>query len=121
MKKLQGFTLIELMIVVVVIGILAAIALPSYQSYVERSKRGAAQAALMEAAQIMERHFTSNNSYLNADISNVSADRYSISLSIHKASAFTVKAVPSGSQSGDSCGTMTVTHTGQRTPPSCWN
>lgn len=51
----RGFTLIELMIVVAVVGILSAIALPSYQSYVERSRRADGRAALLRAAQWMER------------------------------------------------------------------
>lgn len=56
-----GFTLIELMIVVIVIGILAAIAIPSYQQYVLRSHRAVAKADLAEYAQRAERYHSSNN------------------------------------------------------------
>ena len=58
-----GFTLLELMIVVVVLGILAAIALPSYREYVRRANRAEARAALQAASQWMERAFTARGTY----------------------------------------------------------
>jgi type IV pilus assembly protein PilE len=58
-----GFTLIELMIVVVIVGLLAAIAYPGYQQYVKRGRRADAKAALTEMAQFMERYYSENNSY----------------------------------------------------------
>ncbi|MGQ0697391.1 MAG: type IV pilin protein [Panacagrimonas sp.] len=61
--RVQGFSLIELMIVVVIVGILAALAYPSYTSYVVRSNRADAQQALMRMALQAERHFTQRNSY----------------------------------------------------------
>lgn len=58
-----GFTLIEVMIVVAIVGILAAIALPNYQSYVAKSHRAAARAQLLQAAQYMQRFYAANDRY----------------------------------------------------------
>jgi type IV pilus assembly protein PilE len=63
MRKLVGFTLIELMIAVVVIAIIAAVGFPSYQEYIRRGKRAEGKAHLMRAAQQMERYYSLNNCY----------------------------------------------------------
>lgn len=65
--KQNGFTLMELMIAVAIIGILAAIAIPSYMGYVENARATDAQGALTSFASAMERHYTQNGSYLGAD------------------------------------------------------
>ena len=62
--KNKGFSLIELMIVVAVLGILVAVALPSYTSYVTRSKRTECRSAIMQVMQQQERYFTQQNAYL---------------------------------------------------------
>lgn len=62
-QRAKGLTLIELMIVVAVAAIIAAIAIPSYQEYVVRSKRSAARQVLMEAAQYLERNYTAAGCY----------------------------------------------------------
>lgn len=90
MKTAQyGFTLIEVMIVVAIIGILAAIAYPSYDEYVKRGNRTEGQAFLSDVAARQERYFSQNNAYVTADAEiaklglsslNSPTDKYTISL-----------------------------------------
>ena len=127
-RRSAGFTLIEVMIVVVIIGILSSIAYPSYQDYVKQARRADAQASLMELAQFMERHYTSKGGYL-ADGQTGSAPSlpfssspkdggtaaYNLSLAEKiTAQTYTVQAVPVGSMSGDTCGTLTINHQGKK-------
>jgi len=125
MKK-NGFTLIELMITVAIVAILAAIAYPSYQDSVMKTRRGIAQSELMEAASFMERYFTENNTYVGATLpATISSDFYGYSFSATPtATAYTVRAIPTAgsSQASDTCGTMTLTQTGATTPTTsgCW-
>ncbi len=66
----HGFSLVELLVVVAIVGILAAIALPSYQQYIARSQRSDAKAMLLADAQFLERVYTDCNTYQNMDSDN---------------------------------------------------
>ena len=134
MQKQQGFTLIELMIVVAVVGILASIALPSYRDYVIRGNRTEAKAALQSLALAQERFFAVNNRYSatvaslgtvpGVNASGGSENGY-YTLSIADANAsqtianggpYLLQATPSskGGQNGDKCGNLTLSSTGAK-------
>lgn len=116
----EGFTLIEVMIVVAVVAILAAIALPSYNEYIRRGHRADARAGLLQAQQWLERAATATGVYptsLPASLtwSGDGSKRYDIALAAGATNAaFTLTATPKGAQVGDKCGTYTLTHTGLR-------
>jgi type IV pilus assembly protein PilE len=137
-KPSDGFTLIELMIVVAIIGIIAAIAYPSYLEQVRETRRSAAQADLMELAQWMERQYSNNFSYLDASgnaptlpftqspRSGTAFYNMAFSGSV-TANAYMLQAVPSGDQGNDDCGTLQISNTGAKsavkggsTVTGCW-
>lgn len=124
---MKGFTLIEVMIVVVIIGILAAIAYPSYVNQVQRSHRADAQGEMLAYAQAMERCFTTTNTYAGCENTyspDIDEARYVISVAERDATSFRIVAQPGTAQTGDRCGQLEVNHRGQTDaagPADCWN
>jgi type IV pilus assembly protein PilE len=121
MEKKKGFTLTELLIVIAIVGILTAIALPSYQTHIQKANRVAAQLALTKMAQEFERTSARQGDYPAGSTSNT--DTYTF-LAVTSANTFTITATPKGSSVDDECGEMTINQAGQTTPSSpssCWN
>ena len=124
----QGFTLIEVMIVVVIVGILASIALPSYQNHIRKTRRAVAASCLLEHAQFMERYFTTNMTYAgvalpNSGCSTDLAGFYGFAISgTPDATTYIIQAAPEGAQASDSCGTLSVDQAGSKSPTTsgCW-
>ena len=86
-RRVDGFTLIEMLITVAIIAILAAIAYPSYTEYTRRSERANARAALTNAVQCMERQLTTNNTYPTTVGTSFDTSKYSVAVSASTATS----------------------------------
>jgi type IV pilus assembly protein PilE len=142
MKQSKGFTLVEVMIVLVIIGILSAISIPAYTKHVTKTKRAEGKALLLEGIQRQERRFTENMRYAVTIVSGTPADATEVSLETTSANghyvlslvggasatAYTLQAVPQGTQltNDTGCGTLTLSNTGVKgisgtsTTADCW-
>ena len=129
MSRIKGFTLIELMITVAIVGILASVAYPSYMGSVTKSRRADAKAALLGFAQAMERHYTTEGTYAGAGTDNDgdtgsptifsttspldgSDVYYDLDIESASANSYVIGAVPTGAQAGD--GILVLRSTGAR-------
>jgi len=126
----NGFTLVELMIVVVIIGILSAIAYPSYTQYIIRGHRAAAQSEMMDIANRQQQYFLANRGYassvgaLSYKMPAAVAAKYALNpanMAVDNTATppvFTITFVPSGSQASD--GNLTLNSEGVKTPAAKW-
>lgn len=134
--KTKGFTLIELMIVVAAIAILASIAIPSYNDAVRKSRRGQAKSDLAEFAQVAERYYTVNNTYVGFESVAGSplptqspreagaTARYTLVYATTP-TTFTISATALGDQANDYCGNLSLNQAGVKTNSAgtlskCW-
>lgn len=131
MKKQAGFTLVELMITVAVVGILAVTAYPTYQNFLLKGNRAAAQSHLMDIAQRQQQYLMDARSYagsvaaLNMTTPTEVSNYYTIAIVTAAGTppTFTATATPSGKQTADTCGTMSLDNNGAKTAAQttgCW-
>lgn len=131
-RRESGFSLVELMIALAIMGILTVIAVPSYQNYIRSARRADAQGVLMIAANAVERYYAANSyKYTGATAGTDfpsqapinGADKYYNLSVVTTDSTYTLTATPIGAQASDTCGKLSVTQTGARSATggaSCW-
>ena len=119
--SVRGFTLIELMIVVAIIGVIAAIAFPSYTRYVERTQFNDGRTGLLAAAQLMERCYVTGMTYVGCNIGDRSPeDFYTIAVSDRTTRTFTLTATGrAGRVTAPPCNSMTLDQTGLMDQGTC--
>ena len=124
----HGFSLIELMITIVVVGILAAIALPAYTNQLRKSSRAEAQSFMTTAAGNQQQYLLNRRAYasLLADLgATVPGDlngkyTFAVAASNGPPPSFTVTATAVGAQALDACPTLVIDNAGNKTPAACW-
>ncbi len=132
----RGFTLIELVITLAIVAILAAIAVPSYQNYLDRGRRADGREMLQRIAAAQERFYTNRNTYtadltsaagLNLGTANSEGGHYTITIVVPAGGqSYTLTATPQGVQADDACLNLTVNNVGARgysgsqNNGSCW-
>ncbi len=120
----SGFTLIELMIVVGVIGILASIAYPSYLDYVRKARRNEVQGTMLDMQLQQEKYRVNHATYASLNnLGTFSSDYYTLTVPVNMALAYTITAVAKTgtSQASDTgCTTMTINQASVKTAADCW-
>lgn len=122
-SRASGFTLIEVMVVLAIVAILAAIVTPTYKEHIAKGRRGEAMSSLMEGAQALERYYSANGSYLKgANLATVFPTNvpatgtayYNIAATLEAANTFTLRATRVGVMANDECGDFEITQSGAR-------
>lgn len=127
----RGFTLIEIMIVIAIVGIVITIGYPSLTEYVKKARRTEIISLLSEQAQILERHYSKHNAYTSVTGLSAGNDFYTIDRTVLTDQNFTLTAVrrSGSSMAADKCGDFRITNTGVRsvenatagvTAKDCW-
>ena len=131
-QSFQGFTLIEMMIVVALIAILAAIALPAYTEQIKKSRRAEAQAYMLAVAARQQQFLVDTRAYAAGTTAsvvlpqptNVTAGYGTVAMALLAGPppTFTITATPTGGQTTEKCGTLTINQTGTKTAAvsGCW-
>lgn len=133
----RGVTLTELVVTIAIVGILAAIAIPSYKNVVEKARRHDAEDALMGLRQAMERHYARMGNYDGAALAGVpqiyasqtpvegAGHFYDLRVTDVTEIRYELSAIPVGGQAADECGTLRLNQAGQRgsalVDGQCWN
>lgn len=118
--KQSGFSLIELIIALAIIGILVVIAYPSYKTHLEQARRSDGQTALLDLANRLDHYFSENNHYTGATLAELGVSTrstegyYTLAITSLEDNAFRVEAIPIGAQQKDACGTLSWNQLGER-------
>ncbi|MFY8327680.1 type IV pilin protein [Pseudoalteromonas sp. ZZD1] len=134
--KLTGFTLVELLIVVAILGILYSVAMPSYTEHMQRSRRADIQQVMLQHGAVLERIYSRNGGYPNTFNTAANTEFYTFTYvafdraaggaanANFKSRAFTLTATPKGgtAQAEDRCGALVIKHDGTQTADAngCW-
>lgn len=123
----RGFTLLELMIAVAVVGILATVAYPAYLNQVQKARRAEAQATLLDIAGRQQQNLLDARSYraladLGVTVPANLASHYTLTVVVGMGAipSFTATATPINAQATDACGSLSINQLGVRAPASCW-
>jgi len=134
--KLTGFTLVELLIVVAILGILYSVAMPSYTEHMQRSRRADIQQVMLQHGAVLERIYSRNGGYPNAFDTAKNTEFYTFTYAPSnrtpgsaagddfRSREYTLTATPKkgSAQAGDRCGSLVITHNGSQSAEAtnCW-
>jgi type IV pilus assembly protein PilE len=128
MKKQSGFSLVELLITIAILGILVAIAVPNYRAQVIRGARTEAVDEILKVAQFQQQTFTRTNQFAVPAVNPYTTQngRYQITTQVNNAGqSYTITAAPQGGQANDPCGSLILDEVGRKTTTAgdaanCW-